>query len=125
MKNLLFTLAFPFLIYCFIIVMLLTFYYPCEMKRVAGPNSMVAILKYEPSTITQPLFLFLLPILGTCDNCSVFVDIEKNGHKIDTLEIDNSDIPKSYIDNQFIWYNDVLLIIDEYAGITNKWKFKH
>ena len=125
MKKLLFTLTLLILIYCFIIVMLLGFYYPREMKRVAGPDKMVAILKYGPSLNTHPMFILLLPIIGTYNNCNVFVDIEKNDSQISFIDITSAgDLPEDYDESQIIWRNGGLVIISEHSGKTNKWKFK-
>ena len=124
MKNKIYYLILSILIWCFIIVMLLTFYYPREMKRVAGPEKMVAILKYEPAAQTGLLPIFLLPILGVHNNCYVFVRVERWGRQINNIDVGYGNSPKNFEDSQIIWTEKELIIIDEHHGHTNKWNFE-
>jgi hypothetical protein len=114
------TLGLTLTIWCSIIVAMLLFYYPQEIRHISGPDEMTAILKYEPSH--NPAFLLLLPLLGTHNNCHVFVDIKKKGTQITRLDIAfNGDLPEDYDESKIFWKTKSLIIINEHSGVTTTW----
>jgi len=106
-------------LWLFIIGAQLVFFYPREIRRVPGPEGMVAILRYGPSS--NPLLL-LLPISGTHNNCHVFVDVETGGRKIATVQIaDGGDMLEDHDESRIQWRPSALIVVDEHSGLTNGW----
>ena len=113
----------PIAVWCIIIVALLVFYYPQEIRRVPGPEGMEATLKYCPSL--NPFLIPLLPLCGTHNNCHVFVDVEKEGRQIMYLNVaSGGDLPEDHDESKILWQNGSLIVIDEHSGRTNIWNFE-
>jgi hypothetical protein len=113
----------PVVTWCIIIVALLVFHYPKEIRRVPGPEGMEAVLKYGPSL--NPFCIPLLPLCGTHNNCHVFVDVEKEGRQIMYLTVAScGDLPEDHDESEILWRNGSLIVIDEHSGHTNIWNFE-
>lgn len=111
-------------LWCVLIVALLTLFYPREIRRVSGPDGMEAVLKYGPTASSHPIFTLLLPLLGTNDNCHVFVDVEKEGRQIMRLDIiGGGDLAEDHDDSRIEWSDKSLTVIDEASGHTQTWNF--